>query len=230
MPDTLPPVPINIWQWGIQNRSGRLRNTSETALKIALMPRQKVTLSDYGIQCFGAFYTCRELLASGWLHRTGQQRPGPFMAAYDPAVADVIYVFPDANKPDYWECSLTDRSRQFRGRSMWELWDSQKRQRQSTAAAKMKERVSKRGLENVIQETIKNAEKLRPSYFGESKTETLAGINKNRQDAREHERQQRGAIIKPAEPKSKADVRYLHDQPEDGAFPDFLDDLFGDDE
>lgn len=115
MPDTLAPVPINIWQWGIQNRSGRLRNTSESALKLALLPRQKVTLSDYGIQCFGAFYTCRELLASGWLHRTGQQRPGPFMAAYDPAVTDIIYVFPDATKSDYWECSLTDRSREFRG-------------------------------------------------------------------------------------------------------------------
>lgn len=230
MPDTLAPIPINIWQWGIQNRSGRLRNTSEAALKMALLPRQKVTLSDYGIQCFGAFYTCRELLASGWLHRTGQQRPGPFMAAYDPAVADVIYVFPDANKPDYWECSLTDRSREFRGRSMWELWDSQQQQRKSKAAAKLKERESKRELENVIQETIQNAERLRPSYFGASKKETLAGINKNRQDARELERQQRRAVTKPTEPKSKADVRYMHDQPEDGAFPDFLDDLFGDDE
>lgn len=230
MPDTLAPVPMNIWQWGIQNRSGRLRNTSESALKLALLPRQKVTLSDYGIQCFGVFYTCRELLASGWLHRTGQQRPGPFMAAYDPSVADIIYVFPDATKTDYWECSLTDRSREFRGRSMWELWDSQQQQRKSTAAAKLKERESKRSLENVIQETIQNAEKLRPSYFGESKTETLAGINQNRWEAREQERQKRRADNKPTEPKPKADVRYLTDQPEDGAFPDFLDDLFGDDE
>lgn len=230
MPDTLAPVPINIWQWGIQNRSGRLRNTSESALKLALLPRQKVTLSDYGIQCFGAFYTCRELLASGWLHRTGQQRPGPFMAAYDPAVTDIIYVFPDATKSDYWECSLTDRSREFRGRSMWELWDSQQQQRKSTAAAKLKERESKRSLENVIQETIQNAEKLRPSYFGESKTETLVGINQNRREAREQERQKRRADNKATEPKPKADVRYLTDQPEDGAFPDFLDDLFGDDE
>ena len=230
MPNTLAPIPINIWQWGIQHRSGRLRNTSEAALRLALLPRQKVTLSDYGIQCFGAFYTCRELLASGWLHRTGQRRPGPFTAAYDPAVADAIYVFPDAKKQDYWECSLTDRSREFRGRSMWELWDSQQQQRKSTAAAKVKERESKRALENVIQETIKNAEKLRPSYFGESKTETLSGINKNRQEARELERQQRRGETKPTESKSKADVRFLHDEPEDGAYPDFLEDLFGDDE
>ncbi len=113
---------------------------------------------------------------------------------------------------------------------MWELWDSQQQQRKSKAAAKLKERESKRSLENVIQATIQNAEKLRPSFFGESRIETLAGINHNRREAREQERQQRCADNKPTEPKPKAEVRYLTDQPEDGAFPDFLDDLFGDDE
>ncbi|MBJ6966116.1 hypothetical protein JG634_19155, partial [Vibrio cholerae] len=64
----------------------------------------------------------------------------------------------------------------------------------------------------------------------ESKTETLVGINQNRREAREQERQKRRADSKPTESKPKADVRYLTDQSEDGAFPDFLDDLFGDDE
>ena len=44
------------------------------------------------------------------------------------------------------------------------------------------------------------------------------------------ERQQRHDANKPAEPKPKADVTYLNDKPENGAFPDFLDDLFGDGE
>lgn len=230
MPDTLAPIPLNIWQWGIQNRSGRLRNTSEAALKIALLPRQKVTLSNYGIQCFGAFYTCRELLESGWLHRTGQQRPSSFIAAYDPAVADVIYVFPNASQPDYWECSLTDRSREFRGKSMWEMWASKQQQKKTIATAKLAEQENKRALENVIDETIRTAEKLRPAYFGDSKTETLAGIKKSRLEARDAERQQRRPDSKTTDSKPKAEVKYLHKPPEDGAFPDFLDDLFGDDE
>ncbi|MDY0208538.1 MAG: Mu transposase C-terminal domain-containing protein [Pseudomonas sp.] len=230
MPDTLAPIPLTIWQWGIQNRSGRLRNTSEAALKIALLPRQKVTLSNYGIQCFGAFYTCRELLESGWLHRTRQQRPSSFIAAYDPAVADIIYVFPNASQPDYWECSLTDRSREFRGKSMWEMWASKQQQKKTIATAKLAEQENKRALENVIDETIRTAEKLRPAYFGDSKTETLAGIKKSRLEARDAERQQRRPDSKNAASKPKAEVRYLHEPPADTAFPDFLDDLFGDDE
>lgn len=229
MPDTLAAVPINIWRWGIQNRSGRLRNTSETALKLALLPRQKVTLSDFGIHCFGAFYTCRELIESGWLHRTGQQRPGPLLAAYDPVFAERIYVFPDPDKPDFWECSLTDRSREYRGKTMWELWESQQQQRKTVASAKLQERVSKRELEDVIQETIKKAVKSRPSNLGSSKKEVLAKINTNRKEAQEHERQQRRSATHEGKPRSKAQLTYLHEQPEDGALPESLEDLFGGD-
>jgi hypothetical protein len=230
MPDSLPAIPVHIWQWGIQHRSGRLRNTSEEKLRLALLPRQKVTLSDNGIQCFGAFYTSRELLATGWLHRGGGQRPSSFMAAYDPAIADMIYLFPEENKPEFWECSLTDRSREYRGMSMWELWDKQRQQRKTTATAKLQERDSKRKLENAIQETIAKAEQLRPSYFGDLKKETLSGIESNRREAKAAERQQRQSEIKPKESKPSATVTYLHEKPEDVAFPDFLDDLFGDDE
>lgn len=229
MPDDLPPVPIKIWQWGIQHRSGRLRNAPSEVLKIALLPRQKVTLSDYGIKCFGAFYTCKELLASGWLHRSRQNRPGSFLAAYDPVVADTIYLFPDDNSAGYWECSLTDRSREYRGKTMWDLWESLQRQKKSAAAAKIQERSSKRELEDLIQETIDNAEKQRPSHFGQSKSDTLAGIKKNRYEEQKIERKQRQPE-KPIKSQSKADVTYLHGKSEDGAFPDFLDELFGDDE
>lgn len=231
MPDTLPAVPIEIWNWGIQHRTGRLRSVSENALRLALMPREKVTLSEHGIRCFGAFYTSKELLASGWLHRAGQNRPGPFMAAYDPAIADTIYLFPEENKSDYWECSLTDRSRAFRGKSMWELWESRKEQRKTTAAAQLQERESKRELEKVIQSTIQNAEKLRPDRLGASKAEVLSGIRESRKKERDLERDKRQkSTAKTKKELPKADVTYLHEEPEDYSYPDYIDEIFGEDE
>jgi hypothetical protein len=230
MPDTLAPVPIELWRWGIQNRSGRLRSTTEDALRIALLPRQKVTLSENGINCFGAFYTSKELIGSGWLHRIKQNRPASLMAAYDPVSADTVFVFPDVNKADYWECSLTDRSREFRGLSMWELWDIQKSKRKTVAASKLEERENKRTLEKKIQETIQNAEALRPADFGKSKNEALAGIRQNRKEARAFERKERRASTRPSELKSNATISYLVDHEEDGAYPDFLDELFEDKE
>lgn len=231
MPNDMALTPLNIWNWGIENRTGRLKNVSEQALRIALLPRQNVYLSDLGVSCFGAYYTSKELLASGWLHRNGDRRVTGLQAAYDPAVADHIYLFPKKDSSEYWVCFLTDRSRQFRGKSMWELWASQEEQRKATSAAKVAETTSKRDLENLVSNTIKNAERSRPAINKQkSKAETVRGIRDNRKQERDAQRAEQTKARQPDNSKPKSDVTYLHGKPDDGAFPDFLDELFGDDE
>lgn len=231
IPNDMALTPLNIWNWGIENRTGRLKNVSEQALRIALLPRQNVYLSDLGVSCFGAYYTSKELLASGWLHRNGDRRVTGLQAAYDPAVADHIYLFPEKDSSEYWVCYLTDRSRQFRGKSMWELWASQEEQRKATSAAKVAETTSKRDLENLVINTIKNAERSRPAINKQqSKAEMVRGIRDNRKQERDAQRAEHTKARQPDNSKPKSDVTYLHGKPDDGAFPDFLDELFGDDE
>lgn len=230
MPNEMALTPLNIWNWGIQYRTGRLRNASEEALRIAMLPRQKAYLSDLGVSCFGAYYTSKELLTSGWLHRNGDRRVANLYAAYDPAVADCIYLFPEEGSSEYWVCSLTDRSRQYRGKSIWELWASQEQQRQATSAAKVAETTSKRNLENLVAQTIKDAERSRPTVFKQSKAETVRGIRDNRKLERDAQRAEQTKARQPDRSKPKSEVTYLHGKPDDGGFPDFIDELFGDDE
>jgi hypothetical protein len=230
MPNSIPPVPIQIWRWGIQHRSGRLRSASENALKLALFPREKVTVSPNGIRCFGAFYTCKELIKTGWLHRTRQHRPTSLEAAYDPATADHIYLFPEPDKPDFWKCSLTEHSRQFRNKSVWELWDSLKQQRKVVAEAKVSESESKRKMEDLIQKTIREAEKKRPVNFTDSKAETLSGIGKNRKKAKDLERKERNKSSDDNQSTPMAEITHLCEEDDhEGKFPDFIDDLFTED-
>ena len=230
MPNDMALTPLNIWNWGIQYRTGRLRNVSEDALRLALLPRQKVYLSDLGVSCFGAYYTSKELLASGWLHRNGERRVTNLRAAYDPAVADHIYLFPEDGSSEYWVCALTDRSRQYRGKSMWELWASQEQQRQAASTAKVAETTSKRDLENLVSRTIKDAERSRPTVFKQSKAATVRGIRDNRKQERDAQRAEQTKARQPDNTKPKSEVTYLHGKPDEGSFPDFIDELFGDDE
>lgn len=230
IPNDMALTPLNIWNWGIQYRTGRLKNVSEEALRIALLPRNKVYLSDLGVSCFGAYYTSKELLGSGWLHRNGDRRITDLQAAYDPAVADHIYLFPEKGSSEYWVCSLTDRSRQYRGKSMWELWVSQEEQRKAISAAKVAETTSKRDLESLVSKTLKDAERSRPALPKQSKAETIRGIRDNRRHERDAQRAEQTKAQQPDSSKPKSDVTYLHGKPDDGAFPDFLDELFGDDE
>lgn len=229
MPDDLVPTPIRLWEWGIRNRSGRLRHARPDLIRMALLPRQTVTISNLGIKCFGEYYTCKELLISGWLHRDSSMGRMKLEAAYDPADADKIYLFPDKTAKEYWECSLSDRSRQFRGRTMWELWESKKNQRKAVASAKIDDEASKRELEKFIQGTIDNAINARITNKEFSKSEVVRGIHQNRKDERNKERQKHkpAAAIKGPQ---KAGIEYIRDKPDDGSNPDYYEDLFGDDE
>ena len=102
MPNDLPTIPLHLWNWGIQNRTGKLRSVPEEALRIALLPRTKITISDLGIKAFGLYYLAKEVLDLGWLHRkTGSSRPQNLEAAYDPYSMNKIYIFPKDNSLEY---------------------------------------------------------------------------------------------------------------------------------
>jgi hypothetical protein len=114
---------------------------------------------------------------------------------------------------------------------MWELWATQEEQRKATSVAKVAETISKRDLENLVSNTIKNAERSRPAINKQqSKAATVRGIRDNRKQERDAQRAEQTKARQPDTSKPKSDVTYLHGKPDDGAFPDFLDELFGDDE
>jgi hypothetical protein len=233
MPVDLEMTPLSLWNWGIQNRTGRLRAASENALKISLLPRAKATISDLGISVFGVYYTCSKLVESGWLHRSKEiSRPIGLYAAYDPASADYIYLFPYKEKTEYWVCKLTSRSREFQGSSFWDVWQVKDAQKRVMAEGKLKAEKQKRLHENFVAETIKAAEKKAPATSHMSNDERTRGIQGNK--AKEKDAERRVPFIR-QETNTKdgpAKVILLNGDPteEDCGYPDFIDVFFDDED
>ena len=91
MPSDLPAVPLQLWNWGLQHRTGKLRAVSEKSLHIALLPTKEATLSDLGIKLFGNYYVCPEIRENGWLHRQNTiNRPKSLTVAYDLLDANIV--------------------------------------------------------------------------------------------------------------------------------------------
>ncbi|MDP1664235.1 MAG: DDE-type integrase/transposase/recombinase [Methylobacter sp.] len=231
MPADLEMTPLSLWNWGVQHRTGRLRTASEDALRVSLFPRVKGTLSELGLCVFGLYYTSQEILKQGWLHRgKGISKPEAFEVAYDPAVADVVYLLPTKNSIEYWLCSLTDRSREFRECSFWDVWQIQAIQKSTIAKSKLVADVKKRELEDRIAEKIKNAQIQAPETDTLSKSERITAIRKNRQQAKDQERQTAKDLQQQSSKEKKsANIIPLTQQPDDYSYPDFIDELFGDD-
>ncbi len=232
MPSNLPLVPKELWQWGLQHRTGRLRTALYDALRVSLLPRIKATLSDLGICIYGVYYTSVEIVQQGWLHRSSEaRRPEKLNAAYDPASADHIYIFPEKNSTKYWICKLTPRSREFEGASFWDVWQVQETQKKTMAKSKLLAEQKKRDHEEFVASKIKQAVKKASDTSHLSNAERISSINDNKRKIKALERQENAYRPDIGTKDKKADVIHLNEHvEEDYSYPDHIDELFSEDD
>ncbi len=232
MPSDLPMTPLSLWNWGLQHRSGRLRMVPEDALRVSLLPRTRATISPLGLRVFGVNYTCQEILKMGWLHRGKDvSRPESVEVAYDPAVADVVYLLPRKNSAEYWVCGLTERSREFRGCSFWDVWLITKQQKVVVAEGKLVADREKRRVDELIDSKIKQA-KAQVQAEGtteESNRHRIAAIRGNRAKAKDKERKLAEPVTTSEPSTVPATVIPISPDTDDYKYPDYIDELFKDD-
>ena len=228
MPTDLMMTPLSIWNWGLQHRTGRLRAASEDALRVSLLPRAKATLSDFGVCVFGVYFTSPEIIQKGWLHRSKEvTRPVALEVAYDPSIADIIYLFPEQGKSEYWICKLSPRSREFVGSSFWDVWQVQEEQKTTMARGRLVSDEKRREHERLVASKIKGAKILLPKGKAATNTERIASIRNNKRKERDEERSESGHKPVTKGKNILAKVIPLTDQQdEDYSFPDHLEDLF----
>lgn len=188
LPHDLPSVPITLWNWGIQHRTGKLRTASDKAVYVALLPREKATLSNRGLKLFGVTYTCPELYEQGWLHRQNTiNRPKFLYAAYDPSNAEKIYVFYEQSSLKYWEATISDYSREFRGYSFWEVWQINSVQKKIFEKQDIKNNLAQSELEQKIMDIIQQAS-IETPLSTQSQKSRISEIRSNRTHEKELER------------------------------------------
>lgn len=231
MPDDLQMTPLNIWNWGIQNRTGGIRAVSEEQLKIGLLPRTKATISNLGICVFGLYYTSTQLIKSGWLQRSKEiRRPQALTAAYDLASADRIILFPTADTTEYWICNLTPRSRQFSGMSFWDVWRAQTKQKETTAVSLLPAEEKRREHERFVATTIGKAKGRHSQMPSGDNAKRVRSIRASKHQAKNDERNE-PFWSPPRSGNKPAKVIPFRDAPEeDYSFPDHIDELFTDEE
>lgn len=177
---------------------------------------------------WGLYYSCPEFLREGWLLRSPDiQRPQKLEAAYNPSSADTIYLFPQSGSRVYWTCTLTDRSRQYRGLTFWQVWERQALQKHNMANARQDEDAKRRELDAFIKEKTTNAIRATPALKGTSQ-KRIAQIRGNKKEAREAEQLQRARPANKAKDKALAQVIPLREAEEDYSLPSYVPDLFGD--
>jgi hypothetical protein len=186
--DDIAAVPIDLWNWGIANRSGSLRQYPEELVRFSLLPVDEATVTLNGIRLRGIFYTCQKALEERWFDKARQRGNWKVKVSYDPRNLDEIYLHDSAVPMQFQACHLTERSRAHRQISVWELEQLQAAEKQVSAKRQPRQQLAAADLSASIEGIVASAVKQRPHPGNESAAKRTGNIRANRADEKQANR------------------------------------------
>ncbi|MGR0189032.1 Mu transposase C-terminal domain-containing protein [Azospirillum aestuarii] len=181
--DDVPGIPADLWEWGVARRSGKLRVFPEEQVKLSLLPSDDAVVTAQGIRFQGCFYTCPQAIAEHWFERARQRGIWKVRVSYEPRLIDEIYLHEDTGRIRFIPCGLTNRSRAFQGRTLWEIDQIRQEEQLTDSANQPRELAGRLNLTDAIKTIVGEAESMRPEVTA-SDRERVAGIRANRQEER----------------------------------------------
>lgn len=184
--DGVKPVPIELWNWGMKNRTGYLQYRTQQEVMLGLMPTGIATVSWQGIEFMGLHYSCERAIKDNWYVDAGAKGSWKCKAYYNPRHLDRIYLLPNHEKEPI-ECWLLEKDLRFSGHYLEDLLEQQEIVKQMKEDQEHQERqgdAEQRAHTDEIIERAKEQNKLATEYFQSDKQSTLA-IRKNRQIEKE---------------------------------------------
>lgn len=194
------PIPIEIWNWGIENKKGRLKTIDRDILRLNILPRGKASVSRAGIKFKGLSYSSDKAISEQWFVKPSVKS---IEIVYDPRNVNKIYI-PHDNGSGYEECYLLETCYQYKECLLEEIILNQEFLAELKQKNLRAQNQSNIDLENEIEKIVKDAKVARSKEvdFGESKNKKLKGIKNNRTIEKEMNRETESFIIG----KEKGDV------------------------
>ena len=214
--DGVEPVPLNLWNWGIENRSGKLRHFPETLVRLHLLPQDMATVTHKGITFKRMLYSTDRALREGWFPQARAKGAWKIKVSYDPRNVSVIYFWDEANRA-FEPCHLLDHQERYENKTLDEVQNLLAHENVMRKSAEHTELQAEVDfiidVESIVTEATKEAGKRKTTSI--SKSQKTRDIKENRSLERNERRKEEAFVEipktdKPAEvgpfvPKQSAD-------------------------
>lgn len=187
--DEVEPIPVKIWNWGMEKLTGRLRPEDDMeALRIKLLPRAKASVTSDGIRFQGIHYTCERALEEQWFLRLKGKRSRRIEIVYE-SLVDRIYL--RLGKGRYEPCVLTPADERFKGCDWYEVLEYFAIKKQAAKAAETGQLQTAAEIHAEAEAIILEAKEMNKLALADDDRSNAAktrGIRENRKNLKIYER------------------------------------------
>lgn len=173
-------VPIDLWEWGIENKSGSLRKYPSDLVKFSLMPTGKGVITTQGIKFKSIYYTCQKAIVEKWFDKARQNGRESVDISYDPRDMDVIYIHDVDESSGYVVGQLAPRSRAFKSCTSWEIAQAEYQSKLTSGEHASKQIMGSLNTIANIEAIVNKAISNKPSALGISAASRTKAIRENR--------------------------------------------------
>lgn len=187
--DGVVPCPLDLWHWGIENRTGHLRTLPVETIRLSLLPQDEATVTRQGIRFRKLYYICPTAVEAGWYVQAGQSGRWKVRVSYDPRLVDWLYLWHDGGR-QVEACTLVDNTRMhvFRGLDWATVQTHASYQKGQQQAAQARQQQGRAILNAYKDDVVQQAEAAQPGE--KRKRRQVREITANRQDERTRQRQE----------------------------------------
>ena len=182
--DRLQPRPVDLWCWGIQNRSGHLRTADPAIVRSNLLPGGKATVTHRGIKFRKLHYTSERAVRERWFEKARATRSWQVDVNYDPRIVNTLFL----RKPGVAlcdPCQLLEAELRFEGLSWPYVDDFFLSQREDQEDSKTTDLRSRTNYQTQVDAIVKGAsEEAAAANRGLTKGARIRDVDKNREAER----------------------------------------------
>lgn len=151
------PIPLELWNYGIQYESGALRCLTRDQINRILLPRGEATITESGIVFNGLYYTCSDAESNLWFAKARISGRSKISIVYDPTCLTVIYIYRE--KDSLIECTLLSKSSVYAGASEEDMKRYHEDDKQEEASYAQEQERAKTNLILEIEKEVKRCKK-----------------------------------------------------------------------
>jgi len=175
------PIPRDLWNFGMKYLSGAQRTLSKAAVRYAILPTEKASITDHGILFRGLFYGCDQGFREHWFDSARVSGREAITVSFDPRDASFIYFKPSHND-EAVECYLLDSNKITGHFSTAELQHMQDAERIEREAYRSTEDLQSSVTNHKIDEIVQKAVAAFPDNPEKSNHQRVSDIKANRKE------------------------------------------------